>query len=77
MNLDEQTSPGPGANGVLHAATVDDLVRELKTRCTALAVVMVVEDENGEDVTLTKTMGSALLLLGACEEIKYNRLSRD
>lgn len=75
MNIEEQTEPGPGANGILARATVDDLIRELKTRCTAMGIVMVVEDEDGEDVTIVKHMGSRLVMLGALEEIKSTILS--
>lgn len=76
MNIEEQLEPGPGAGGMLAASSLDDLIRELKTRCTACAVVMVVENEQGEDITLTKTLGSALVLLGACREIEHGLLHR-
>ncbi len=74
MNVEEQTSPGPGANGALASATIYDLLAEIKQRCVACALVSVVTDDNGEDITMTTTLGSRLVLLGACERIKHNLL---
>lgn len=76
MNVEQQTNPGPGANGALSAATLEDLVRELKTRCMACFVVMVVEnDEGDDDLTIVRTLGSRMMLMGACEDVKHKLLT--
>ena len=71
MNLESQLEPGPGADGVLAKATLDDLFSELKQRCTAIMVVMVVDDDDGDESIVTCKMGSRLTLLGACREFEH------
>lgn len=65
------TNQGGPAGPDLSKASLDDLIHELKTRCLAVAVVLVVEDENGDDISKTKYLGSRLLLLGAIRDLDY------
>lgn len=68
MNLSEQMEPGPGAGGKLADATLEDLIRELKARCTAIVVTMVVDDEDGREATLTRWMGMRVTCIGLLRE---------
>lgn len=76
MNIETQMEPGPGANGALASATLDDLFKEIKMRCTAVAIVVLAEDDDGETTTLISTLGPSTFLLGAVEEVKYKLLHR-
>ena len=72
MNVAEQTEPNPDLpKGALALATIDDLLRELHTRCEALIVCMVVTDEDGEDQTLTTKYGSSMACLGMAYELLH------
>ena len=72
MNTQEQLQPGSGGNGKLADVTIDDLLSELKCRCTAVAVVMIVIDDDGDEVLLVRTQGTRLAMLGAAEVIKQH-----
>ena len=77
MNLDVQQQPGDGANGALASCTIEDLFCELKSRCTTMAVVMVVDDEDGDEVLVVKSMGSRLSVLGSLEVIRQHFMELD
>lgn len=77
MNLEEQQQPGEGADGKLAKVTIEDLFCELKTRCTAIALIMVCDDEDGDECLVVKTMGSRLAMLGAAEVVRQHYLELD
>lgn len=72
MNIEAQLESTDGSDGPLSKFTVEDLVRELKTRCTSLICIMVVDDDNGEENLLVRTLGSRLTILGAAEVLKQH-----
>lgn len=49
----------------LSGATVADLIKELKQRCVAVACVMVVIDESGEETTVCYKLGTRVTCIGA------------
>lgn len=76
MNLSEQMEPGPGANGLLAEATLDDLIKEIKTRCNAVVVTMLVEDEHGEDAVVTNYLGGRICCIGMMREAEHRMLTQ-
>lgn len=69
-DLDHKESP-------LAGFTMNQLLCEIKSRCLALAAVMVVDDDDGGDMVVTCTMGSRLQILGAAEVIRQEYLTKD
>lgn len=78
--MDFKTQLKPGADqkirDAIADATLDDLISEIKARCTCVGIIMVVEDDDGEDQILTASQGPSLSMLGAIEELKHNLLNR-
>lgn len=69
MNVGEQMEPGGGADGKLADVTLEDLIREIKTRCHAVVVAMLVDDdESGEELTLFRRLGGRVTCIGLCRD---------
>jgi hypothetical protein len=64
VNIEEQMMPGAGGGDALAKATVDDLLRELKTRCNALVAAMLVDDDCGEEQTVVCHLGGRVTCIG-------------
>lgn len=67
--MDEKRVPS-----ALSTASVDDLVRELKTRCEAVVLVMHGDTPEGEGV-YTFYQGSRALCIGLLEDAKHTLLA--
>lgn len=64
MNISEQLQPGDGGGDAMAGVTVDDLIRELKTRCTACVVAMLVDDEDGCEQVIVNYQGGRVTCIG-------------
>lgn len=74
MNLADQQQPS-GMD--LSGATLDDLVRELKSRFIALALVgLVDDDETGEEKVVTWRQGGRVTVLGMIEDYKHDVIAQ-
>lgn len=65
MNVQTEMEPSGKDTRVLSEYSVEDLIAELKTRCTAIVVTMAVDDEeSNEEMTLMRRMGGRIHCIG-------------
>ena len=75
MDIGKQTEPGEQQID-LSRATVNDLLRELKSRFVVCGFVGVVDDDDGVERILNWAQGGRVTLLGMIEDLKADLLAK-
>lgn len=80
MNLKEQfeSSGDPKRGGItLDTCTMDDLVNEIKMRCSSMMLVCMMQDEDGDDRVVVSKRGSTFEVIGMLETMRHDMLKRN